>query len=74
MLDDLFRPLDQLDTGCESPGATSGWEFTLSANCSRAWNGLRSGGANLFIRRVLLSGIANGNDECDRPEDRGYAK
>ena len=72
MLDDLFRPLDQLDMGCESPGATSGLEFTLSASCSRAWNGLRSGGANL--RRVLLSGIANGNDGCDRPEDRGYAE
>ena len=32
-----------------------------------------SGGANLFTRRVLLSGIFYGKDGCGRPEDRGYA-
>ena len=53
----------------------AGWEFTLSANCSRRfWRDLRSGGADLFACRVLLSGSANGNDGRDRPEDRRHAK
>ena len=43
------------DTGCE---------FKLSANCgTRAWNSPWSVWTNLFVRRVLLSGVFHGDEE-----------